>query len=58
MRERLAYAIHGKLQRLALALKVTGQCRKCLIRLAIGAAPKKPLLSWIEAASDVDRALE
>ena len=53
-------AIHGKLQRLALALKVTGQCRKCLVRLAIGAAPKEAqvLLSWIEAASDVGRALE
>ena len=53
-------AIHGKLQRLALALKVTGECRECLVRLAIGAAPKEAqvLLSWIEAASDVGRALE
>ena len=53
-------AIHGKLQRLALALKVTGQCRKCLVRLAIGAAPKEAhvLLRWVEAANDVDRAVE
>jgi hypothetical protein len=53
-------AIHGKLQRLAVVLKVTGQCRKCPVRLAIGAAPEEAqvLLSWVEVASDVGRALE
>jgi hypothetical protein len=53
-------AIHGKLQRLALALKVARQSRKCLVRLAIGAAPKEAqvLLSWVEAASDVGCAFE
>ena len=45
---------------LALALKVARQGRKCLVRLAIGAAPKESqvLLSSVEAASDIGCAFE
>jgi len=39
---------------------VAGQRPKCLVRLAIGAAPKEAqvLLGWVEAASDVGCAVK
>jgi len=48
------------LQRLALAYEVRGKYRKGPVRLAVIAAPEdaQVLLSWVEAADDVGRALE
>ena len=53
-------AVHGKAQRLAFAFEVRGECRKGLVWLAVVTAPvdTQVVLSWVEAANDVGRALE